>query len=307
MNTAELLSGDERCRRISYWGLDWERARIEAKDLLAAGIREGLTTKRTDYGDAAGERVVAIARDRELVKDTPDVYASVIHLASLADIISCAIRKPQDQPWGVPPPMEVGKGLPWHSSAFLAPSGEFLRRVVLVSSWSKDRHYGEARSWYSLGEVCAYGIPMQAVVVVIGSFRDGKYHSAWSKGLRHPINKGLRFKRKNYIGKGFKESWAEIWREDYDQISTQEWLDKMFDDDIMQDLCFRVDIPVPEEANRQMIVDLAKRKLGRIYSEKELPEQKLSTCDFPIPCIHRNHCHAGQEPSGRFGFVRIES
>jgi hypothetical protein len=307
MNSPQLLSSYERCNRLGIWSRNWERDRIEAKDLLSLGIQAGLTTSRKDFGDSAGECVIGISRDIELIQeDTVDQYGSIINIASLADIVTSAIRKSTDDPWTLPKSVDLGDGVTWNSSALLSPDGRFLRRVALVGSWSKDRHYSTCREWGTLGEIAAYNLPMQIVVVNIGSRRDGKYHSAWTKGFRHPINKGLRFKRRNFIGRGFKESWSEVWREDYDQISTKEWLDGMIKDDVLQDLCFRVDVPALDEENQQRIIDLAKSKLKRIYSTEELPEQQLSTCYFPIPCPHRVHCESGQEPSGRYGFVPID-
>lgn len=306
MNSSSLLSSSERCNRLGIWSRDWERAKIEAKDLLALGIQAGLTTSRKDFGESAGEEIISIARDRELIQDDKaDQYGSIINIASLADIVTIAIRKPTDDPWGLPKPVDMGDGVTWNSSAFLSPDGNFLRRVALVGSWSKDRHYSTCREWGTLGEIAVYNLPMQIVVVNIGSRHDGKYHSSWTKGFRHPINKGLRFKRRNFIGKGFKESWSEVWREDYDQISTKEWLDGMINDEVLQDLCFRIDVPVLDEENQQRIIDLAKRKLKRIYLTEELPEQQLSTCSWPQPCIHRGHCWNDEPPSGRYGFVKI--
>ena len=134
---------------------------------------------------------------------------------------------------------------------------------------------------------------------------EGKYHGPWSKGLQHPKNKQIRFKRKAFIGEGFKSTWIPCWREDHDEIPTRTWLSRMIEDEVLEDVCQKIDLPVPDEQNRERIVELAKRKLTRIYNTKELPEQNLSCCDWPTVCWHRSHCHSQQEPNGRFGFVRI--
>jgi hypothetical protein len=256
---------------------------------------------------AAGGKIMEISANREIVSDQHDLYSQVIHYASLADIVTSAIRKPSEPPWGVSEPVSLPNGLQWQGGAFLAPDGLKLRRVVLATNWSDDRHYSEARSWFSLGEVCVHGLPMQEAVIVLGASRDGKRHGYWSKGLRHPVNKKLRFRKKNDTETGFKSSWATIFREDYNDISTEEWLESMYSDGVLQDICFSVEIPVPEKTARQRIVDLAARRLDEIYRTKELPPQQLSTCDFPVPCCHRGHCHKGDPPSGRYGFVKIDS
>jgi hypothetical protein len=78
---------------------------------------------------------------------------------------------------------------------FLDPScflvGQKLRRIALVSHWTDERHYAEARSWRTLGEICVYGLPMEQVVVVLGQNRKGKRYGAWSKGFQHPQSKQL--------------------------------------------------------------------------------------------------------------------
>ena len=173
----------------------------------------------------------------------------------------------------------------------------------MATNWSEDRHYSEARSYFSLAESCIYELPMQQAIIVLGANRDGKRHGFWSKGLRHPVNRKLRFRKKNDTETGFKSSWRTVFREDYDEISTKEWLEAMYSDGVLQDVCFSVEVPVPEKAARQRIVDLAARKLDILYSMKELPLQNLSTCDWPIICAHRGHCHAGKEPSSKSGFV----
>jgi len=80
----------------------------------------------------------------------------------------------------------------------------------------------------------------------------------------------------------------------------------MYSDGVLQDVCFNVEIPVPEKAARQMIIDLAARKLDEIYEANILPDPNLSTCFWPTPCIHKTHCHTGAVPSGKYGFVRVD-
>jgi hypothetical protein len=177
--------------------------------------------------------------------------------------------------------------------------------VIFVTSWNDDRHYGACRAWESLGEVCMHGLPMQIVVVRLGQHQDGKYHSFWTHGLRHPANKKLRFRKRHRIDEPFRESWIEVWREDYDDISTLDWLQGMLEDGVLQTALMKIDLPVPKAEARQRIIDLARRKLNLIREAAELPMQNLSTCDFPVPCRHRDHCHAQEEPSSVYGFVRL--
>jgi len=92
---------------------------------------------------------------------------------------------------------------------------------------------------------------MKIAVCLIGSHREGRYHSPWTKAVLHPVSKKLRFRRKNGKGEGFKESWISIFREDRDEISTQTWLQSMLDDGVLQDSLILIDLPVPESRARQ--------------------------------------------------------
>lgn len=297
MNSPRLLTSYEHCNRAGYWSRSWERAKLDETEMLQAAIRAGVTeATRTDWGEVAGEEAYALGIEPGLDTTHYDIHAEVVHIACLADIITTAIRKPLEGPWKTPEPVALENGILWNSGAYLDPSGDHLRRVVLASAWSDDRHYSQCRSWQSLGEVCVYGLPMQMAVIVLGQHRGGKRYSAWTKGLRHPINKKLRFRKKNDKSEGFKSSWLEVWREDYDDISTAAWLQGMLDDGVLQDLCFSVEIPVPEKDARERIVKMAARKLEKIQNLGTLPDPQLSTCDWPKPCNFRGPCHDGRQP-----------
>lgn len=303
MDTAEVIEGIERCGRIPFWGRDWILNRLTPSDMLDIGLKAGLTAPiGSEYGMEAGETLYALGATRQIKSKQHDIHAEVVHLASIADIVTTAIRKPADEPWKTPESL-----VRWKSGCFLSPDGSHLRKVIFVTSWSDDRHYSLCRSWSAMGEVCHYQLPMQLVVVMLGKHQSGRYQSYWTRGLRHPVNKKLRFRKKIDISNPFKSSWVEVWREDHDEIGTQEWLNAMISDDVIRDVLFKIDVAIPERAARQRIIDLAQRKLDRLEKLKTLPEQSLSVCDWPVPCLHRRHCHANEEPSGKYGFVPVSN
>lgn len=271
--------------------------------MLMEGIMEGLTIDRKDFFQAAGEKCYELAIEPGLDSKQYDLHSEVVHICALSDILSAALRK--GEAWKTVETIEVGNGSMWDSDAFLDPSGDALRRVMCVSSWSDDRSYSLCRSWGSLGTVCLHNLPMRIAVCMIGSHREGRYHSHWTKGNLHPVNKKLRFRKRTEKGTGFKDSWISVSREDRDEISTQVWLQAMLDDGVLQDSTFVVDLPVPELQARQEINDLASRRLDEIYNTKTLPEKQLSTCDWPTVCNCRGFCHSGNNPSGKYGFVKI--
>lgn len=303
----ELLVSNETCSRQSFWNLDWEPGWLTGKEFLESGVKYGLLTPDPEFGKQAGARVMALAAGKEVrITSGANQFDSLVNIANLADIISVAIRKPLEGPWKLAKPVPLGDEYLWNSGALLDPSGTHLRRLTFVSDWNEDRHYSTCRHWSNLGTACAYGRDLQLVVVVTGPFREGRYRSPWTQGLRHPKNRGVRFRKKNQIESGFKDSWIKMWREDASDIPTHTWLEMMTSDGVLQSLLIRVDIECPPEEGRQHILNLAKTKLDRLANTKELPEQNLTTCDWPIPCVYRKNCHNGEEPSGRYGFVKIE-
>ena len=301
-DTAQLITTQEECERKSYLAQRWEKNKLPSARMLDIGIRAGLTYDGEDFGEEAGSVVYELGATRGVDSTQYDQHSEVVHLSNLADIISVAARKKGDKPWKSPDPLED-----WTPSCFISPDGLHLRRIVCVSSWSDDRQASICRSWATLGPVAFYGLPMQIAVVILGNRRDGKYHSFWSHALQHPQNKKLRFRKKNDIAKGFKESWLECWRQDHDEISTKEWLDAMIGDDVLRDLFFKIDMPQMSELLRNRVMDVAKRKIEKIQSTKVLPDEIYSSsCTWPQKCSFLGCCNRGDSPNGKSGFIPVE-
>ena len=300
--TSELVEDSEHCNRKGIYSRDFHKIRLSPSQLLMRGIREGLTSARADYGQAAGEMCFELAGRPGIDSRQHDQHSEAVHIASIADIISSALRK--KQPWKTVGETDIGDGCLWETDAFLDPSEACLRRIVCVTSWSDERHYSLCRSWGTLGTMCIHEMPMKIGVAILGAHRDGRYHGFWSKGVLHPANRKVRFRKKG-DGK-FKESWIPIWREDRGEISTSEWLEAMLRDGVLQDSLTLVEVPLPEGVVRKEIVKLARRKISAIYETHILPDKNLSTCDWPYRCSFLGPCHSDQEPSGRFGFIRVD-
>lgn len=302
IDTAELLTSYEQCERRGYLVQRWEKNKLPAARILDMGIRAGLTNDGQDFGEEAGSVVYEFGATRGVDSSEYDQHTEVVHIASMADIIATAARKRGDKPWKSPDPLDE-----WEPSCFISPDGRYLRRVVAVPNWSDERHNSICRSWATLGPVAFYNLPMQIAVVITGNRRDGRYHSFWSHALQHPQNKKLRFRKKNDISTGFKASWLECWRPDHDEISTQEWINAMVEDNVLQDVFFKVDISAMDEVSRRRVMDVAKRKLERIRSLKTIPDEQYASCCFPVTCSYLSPCNKGEQPNGRFGFFPISS
>lgn len=299
MNTPDLLQTFERCDRAGFYAKTHERKKLSSNEMLQAAFRISLTSTDADLGELAGSTVMGIADERGMDASPHMQHTAVLHTACLSDIITTAIRNKHKEPWALAEDKYVASGVRWRSGAYLDPSGE-LRRVVLVHGWNDERHYKECHSWQTLGEICVYGQPMTMVVIVLGENRDGRRHGIWSKGLLHPSGNGqLRFQRKQFKQQGFKETWLPIWREDHAEISRRKWLQAMLDDDVLRHVCFTVRVPIPEPRIRDRILKLATDKLSTLGRHKSLPGASLSVCDSP-PCPYREDetCGRDRVPSG---------
>lgn len=306
MTSAQLIEAYENCRRKAKWFTEVEPTKLRSREFVAAGVRHGLMSSRKDFNVAAGESVVEMASKNEMIVTGAQQFDAVMHCATISDIVTAALRNPKSGPWQAAPRLRLGETSFWDTDALLEPNAGHLRRVEFVSNWDEDRHYSLCRSWSNLGLTCIAGEPLQIAVIVLGQFRDGKYRSPWTQAFTHPSNLGIRFRKKNAVRAGFKDTWGKIWREDHEEHTTQAWLQQMVSDGVLHDICFKIDLPVPQKEARQQIIDLAQRQLEAIYSMRELPERQLSTCDWPVPCIFRDPCHKGDLPKGRYGFVKIE-
>jgi len=299
-DTAEIITTLESCEKKSFLSQRWEKNKLTPSRMLDLGIRAGLTYGGEDFGIEAGSVIYELGATRGIDSDQHDQHSEVVHIASLADIVSVAARKKNDKPWKTPEALED-----WSPSCFISPDGQYLRRIITIPNWSEERQNSITRSWATLGPVAFYGLPMQIGVCITGNRRDGRYHSFWSHALQHPQNKKLRFRKKNDIGNPFKSSWLECWRPDHDEISTKSWLDSMIEDDVLRDLFFKVDMPKMEEISRQRVMDVAKRKMDRIRNTKALPDEQYSGCSFPVRCQFLGCCNRGEVPNGRYGFIPV--
>jgi hypothetical protein len=285
--TAQVLSEFETCPRKGWFFVKWEPRRLKSADMTRRAIKAAVAAQEApDYGDMAGSHVMQDAEQRGLDTTIHEAYPSVIHHATLADILTFTIRKSGDKPWIIPD--RVGS---WESSCLISPDGSHLRRIVLASHWTAERQESESRNWYSLGEMAVYGLPMQLVVFVIGHEIHGKRVSPWVKGYLHPQSGGLRFRRRDRAkSASFNQSWRMAWREEHGEISREKWLNSMLTDDVLPDIAFRVDIPALRPIQRNQIRDMSTRKLERLYALTEKPDKNLSSCDWPLPCPYKLCC-----------------
>src|SRR5262249_36265173 len=165
----ELLTAFESCPRHGYYASHWEPHRLRPIEMVRRAVITGLTTDRSDVGEVAGEDVVDLAYRRGVEIDGVDIYRGVSHHAALSDFVVSAIRKPGEPAW-----QSISPNNGWTSSVFIDASGLHLRRFLPVAYWNSDRAQYERQSWFGLGEVAQYRLPMQLVVAGIGAISGGE-------------------------------------------------------------------------------------------------------------------------------------
>lgn len=308
---AETLADLESCNRRGYWSETWESNRLHPTKMLYMAIEEAMTqTERDDRGEVAGETVVTLCADRGIDTNQPDKYHVGNHHAVLADIVTSYLTSLPNAPWRRLEPAE-GPGVIWQPTAFLDASGRLVR-PILVDGWDDERQQAELHSWHTLGNMAFYELPMTLEVIILGVSRNGRRHSAWSKGLCHPRNKKLRFQKQSATkDTTFAESWRKVWREDYASITRQQWLEAMAEDRQFEELTRHLGVSLPGADRTAELRDIIRLKAqlrdhGSGGSGLGIPLPSYSACDWPRPCPFRRCCLGSQEilPSENEGFFR---
>lgn len=228
LSSAQLDTLD-RCPRRFAFERDHETRSISPVGLLYAAI-EGSATSSDPI---AGAREAILERTARLDVNAGDLnpLSAARHVTATAEVIALALRERLGQASRVPD-VDIG-GHRWRSNLFEC-RGE-LHRLVLASHMDDDTLRSFAHSWGTIGELAALERPLTLTVVLIGSQRNGRRHSHWTKASQHPVQKSvLRFAARKRDD-GFTANWKLVWREQT-EIGADEWLKKMRSDDVLDEL-----------------------------------------------------------------------
>ncbi len=301
---AELLSDIEGCERRAYWSQSFKPIKLHPTEILRRVIAEALVDPdREDRGENAGELYMALCA-KGLDTAVSRKYDVAVHHACLADILTTylASRGSYTRPKPV-----VGVNFTW--DPWCLQRGGELVRVVLVDHWSDEREASEARSWWTLAEMAAYKLPMNLEIIMLGASSGGKRHSFWTKGLLHCRNRQLRFVKHAKKAEGFTDSWIPVAREEYDQISRDEWLAAMEADGAIAELTRRKHIDAFQQERIKELRSLIERKTERLYKIDSVPDPNYSNCSWPRPCPYQSVCFGNSPslgPTLSLGFRRRE-
>lgn len=268
--SAELLDTWDRCERRFAFSQKWRAKSISPLGLLYSALEAALVS--SDPEQAARDETVRMAKTHDLASGDQNAFMIVRHTGYLAEIIARALQMRFGVMKRVDPTPE------WESALFEGVDGS-RHRIELVSHWDDDRLRASAHSWRVIGELVALQSPLTLTAIVIGPSRGGKRHSAWSKGFMHPNNHNLRFARR-IKGNEFAGSWEQIWREHYAQVTTEQWLEGMNADGVLDDLILSREIRF-DPSDHRMIA--ARAEMGeiaeRMTSASESAPMRRSSCD----------------------------
>lgn len=285
---SERLAGHELCPRKQTWSERYVGFRVSLMYALYRALDAGLTSE-LDPEKAASNEFLALAAKPGLDIEGPDVYAIAMHHSKLAGIVSVALRS-GGAAW-----KRIQPTASWQSACYDAGDGQ-PRRVVLADHWGASRQAVEATSWRTIGELVSLERPILLTAVEIGTTRQRKRISPWTRAYRHPRNKVCRF-RKRDGEESFGGDWEPVWREDC-ELKTKDWLDLMAKDGCL-DAIKTSRIAVPQRPERYLAE--MKRLSGELGSEA----MRLAGCNDRMSgaCPFQAVCHGAKDSDPlRYGF-----
>lgn len=299
---APTVESFERCRRQWAYQNEFEMIRVTPIGALYRAL-DHILTADTFQPEAAKSFMMNEAGERGVWTEAANPYGQIKNFAHLAELLARVLRQPSAAPVKLHPVVKVGDHQ-WHPHSYLTDNGLRLMRIVLCDHWDDDRQLAELHSWRTVGDVSSTGLPMTLRILVIGQSREGRRHSFWTKGQRHPINKQLRFARKHGKADGLSASWETVWREEAG-ISAQVWLEQMSRDCVLKELAFERQVKVPSKDQRDRVMaDILRiaEEMDSVRFEKAakcLPPMTRSACDDPIKgqCPFQCVCFSGTELS----------
>lgn len=287
--STHLLDTFDKCERRFAFSQKYEPKLITPLGLLYHSLNAAIISP--DPAQSAKDAAMRMAARREMVTGDINKFTTIRHLEALAGIIATAVQ----QKLGILTPLGEVNG--WDSALYRS-SNNILHRIELVSHFDDDRLRACAHSWRVIGEMAALRSPINLVMIVIGAQRGGRRHSAWTRGLLHPVNKALRFAPRNAKKKGFGDTWNHAWREQHSEISTLEWLNQMKKDDVLDDLIHSRSIAYRHDDHRMIAAREEMFALSLRMSTATLTApMRRSACDEWGGCPFANVCYSSIKKS----------
>jgi len=224
----------DRCPRRYFYEQQWEAKFISPISLLHVALDAALLSD--DPEQAAKDVTFSLAQTKDI--DSPaNRFMLVRHTGYLAGILGVALK---------------GKDL-----------------VFPVPYINEDTFRTLAHSWKVLGELITRKAPVKVTAVAIGSSKEGRRYSAWTRGFTHPQSRQLRFRKRD--GTTFT-GWNPVWR-DETRIATEDWLKQMKADGVLEELV----------QTRTLSYNPSDQRLIRAAKDSQYIEQHLPTTEADAP------------------------
>ena len=280
--SSRLFDIFDRCGRRLAFERDYEPRTISPLGLLYGALEAALA------GGSYSDAILDLTQRLDVSAGELSPISAVRHVESMAEIISMALEAKLGRMHRIDP-VALGDHQ-WQSNLFEDRSG-FLHRLILASHMDDDSLRSYAHSWGTIGELAALERPIALLIVIIGSQRGGRRHSAWSKGFLHPIQKVLRFQQRKKAD-GFTQGWKECWREQT-EIKASTWLDRMRLDDVLPDLItvrrilYRPEDERMKQGRRDMLALIPRMEavtVGEPMRRSSCDELGKGACPFQAIC-----------------------
>lgn len=235
---ARDLEAVDSCDRKYALLRDYEPTLMSPTAMLYAGIEAGLVGENP--GESAKDAIRELSSRVDLDAKALSGLSGVRHVGLLAEVLSVALRRVIGKLNRVQPVEWMGHT--WESGLFECHKTRTVHRIVLIPHYDDEILRSFAHQWGVVGELAALGRDIMLTAVVIGQSRGGRRHSHWTKGLTHPVQKSLRFARRDGEKSGFTKGWKDVWREQT-QITAEAWLDQMTTDGVLEEMIVTRKVP----------------------------------------------------------------
>src|SRR6185312_8245612 len=111
--TAQTLSDDDWCHRLTYYRQRYAPPALTPKEILNRAIEHGLTSTEEDYAQAASDFAMELCTSHTIDTEQTDLLGLAEHISSLAQMVTWVGRT--KGAWKRPEDLKN-----WHSGAFLS-------------------------------------------------------------------------------------------------------------------------------------------------------------------------------------------
>lgn len=300
------LNTFQQCRRRHLLFHDWRLTRWRPKSLFDHCLREGILLLShgkdpAEVADGTRTEFYRQAADPGLDVEGRAPYELARQYAVMLDTILLSVAKLVLLVPHRVPTVRLNGAVDWRVLAYADDSGA-LHRWITVDRLDKARLVSEVHSWYTFGDIAVTRMPMTVHVIEIGQCRDGKYHSSWARGWKHPSMASLPMRFKTKDGGAFK-GWKPVWLAEQAYPDTKAWAEQLWEEGAALPLIHHLPIAVPDEqvcaGTVGQILQEGLRMRDAVTDRTAIPWSSLpmsrGACDGRSgPCVFQNACYAAK-------------